>query len=361
MMNAPRPKPYLSAITPYKAGKTSKAVGVVPTKLSSNENPYGASPKAVEAYVKAAANLHRYPESSCYDVRHRLAELHGLDSDHIICGAGSDELIGLLIHAYAGAGDEVLFTEHAFLMYKIYTLSSGATPVEAGETNLRADVEKLLAAVTERTKIVFIANPNNPTGSYLTRTQLADLRCRLPAHVLLAVDGAYAECADAPDYDDGKTLATTTNNTVMLRTFSKIYGLPFLRLGWMVGDGAIIDAVSRMKSPFNVNGAAQAAGLAALEDADWLAEQQRLNIVGKHYLIDAFRSLGLHAHDSQGNFTLVDFESREKAQHVVTALEAQNIFIRDVSAYKLPTCLRVSIGTEAHNAQLMEAVRAILA
>ena len=204
------------------------------------------------------------------------------------------------------------YSPNAFLMYKIYTLAAGATPVEARETNLRADTAALLAAVTERTKIVFIANPNNPTGSYLTATELTEFRRMLPAHIMMAVDGAYAECADAVDYDDGQILASTTNNTVMLRTFSKLYGLPFLRLGWMLGDAEIIDAVSRIKSPFNVNGAAQAAGVAALEDTEWLTQQYQLNLAGRDWLIGAFRALRLNAHDSQGNFTLVDFGSTER-------------------------------------------------
>ncbi len=360
-MNAsPQPKPHLAAISPYKAGKTSRIPGVTPVKLSSNENPYGCSPKAQAAYLDAASTLHRYPESSCLGLREKLADMNGVTSAHILCGAGSDELIGLLIHAYAGAGDEVLFTEHAFLMYKVYTLSAGATPVEAMETNLKADIPALLAAVTERTKIVFIANPNNPTGSYVTQAELQGLRDRLPPHILLAVDGAYAECAEAGDYDSGLTLAGTTDNTVMLRTFSKLYGLPLLRLGWMLADPAIINAVSRIKSPFNVNGAAQAAGLAALNDKEWLAGQYQLNLQGKHSLVASFRSLSLKVYDSEGNFVLVDFGSPEKAKQVVAALEAQHIFIRDVTSYKLPNCLRVTVGTPEQITLLVTAVESLL-
>jgi histidinol-phosphate aminotransferase len=360
MTTLPQPKPHLAHISPYKAGKTSRTAGVIPIKLSSNENPYGCSPKAREAYITASTSLHRYPEGSCAALREMLAAMNGVTPENILCGAGSDELIGLLIHAYAGAGDEVLFTEHAFLMYKIYTLAAGATPVEAKEVGLRADVEALLTAVTDRTKIVFIANPNNPTGSYLTTAELKDLRTRLPSHILLVIDGAYAECAEAADCDNGHALASTTQNTVMLRTFSKLYGLPLLRLGWMLADAGIIDAVSRIKSPFNVNGAAQAAGLAALQDTEWLQEQHQLNIQGKHWIIAAFRALGLHAHDSEGNFTLVDFASRERAVHVAAGLEAQHIFIRDVLSYKLPHHLRVSVGSSEQNAALLRAVEGLI-
>ena len=360
MNPAPQPKVHLAAISPYKAGKTSRVPGVTPIKLSSNENPYGCSPKAREAYIEAAANLHRYPEGSCAALREKLADMHGVTPAHILCGAGSDELIGLLIHAYAGAGDEVLFTEHAFLMYKVYTLSAGATPVEVKETDLKADIPALLAGVTERTKIVFIANPNNPTGSYLTRDELKNLRDRLPSHILLAVDGAYAECAEAEDYECGLALASSTNNTVMLRTFSKLYGLPLLRLGWMLADIAIIESVSRIKSPFNVNGAAQAAGLAALNDTQWLAEQYQLNLTGKHRLTESLRAFGLKVHASEGNFVLVDFGSPPKAKEVVSALEAQNIFIRDVSSYKLPSCLRITVGTPEQNDALLNAIQALL-
>ncbi len=359
MANYPTPKPYLSEIRPYVAGKSSLDPGVTPIKLSSNENPYGPSPKALEVYAKAAGALHRYPDGGCHALREAIAACHGLNPERIICGAGSDELIGLLVHAYASIGDEVIFTEHGFLMYKIYTLMAGATPVEVPETNLKADVDALLAAVTPNTKLVFIANPNNPTGSYLTREELGDLRRRLPAHILLAVDGAYAECANAEDYDSGLELAKTTENTVMLRTFSKLYGLPNLRLGWMLGADAIIDALHRVRSPFNVNGTAQAAGVAAIEDTDYTQEQFTSNLEQKHWLTAAIRELGYHAHDSQGNFTLVDLGSPEQATHIVRSLEQQHIYIRDVSGYKLPHCARITIGTPEENQRLMQALEAL--
>ncbi len=355
----PTPKPHLQAIAPYKAGKTSYAAGVVPIKLSSNENPYGASPKAIEAYQKAASTLHRYPDGSCHDVRHALAARHAIPAKQIVCGAGSDELISLLIHAYAGVGDEVLFTEHAFLMYKLYTLAAGATPVEAPEHELRTDVDALIRAVTERTKLVFVANPNNPTGSYIPASDMQRLRDGLPSHILLVIDGAYAECVQADDYDDGAQLAVSTHNTVMLRTFSKIYGLPALRLGWMLAPPAIVGAVLRIKSPFNVTSAAQAAGVAAIEDTAFMAEQHAMNIAQRDVLGEALTAMGYGIHPTQANFVLLDMGSREQAQYMIHALEEKHIYVRDVSSYKLKQHIRISVGTVQENQTLLDAMAQI--
>ncbi len=360
-MTTPQPKPYLAHIKPYQQGKTSDAANITPIKLSSNENPYGASPKAIQAYNDTAISLHRYPEGSCAELRQALASKHGLQATNILCGAGSDELINLLIGVYAGSGDEVLFTEHAFLMYRVYTLANGATPVEAPETKLKADSAALLNAVTERTKILFLANPNNPTGSYLNKDELYALREKLPAHIILAIDGAYAECVDSNDYDNGLSLTRSTENTVCLRTFSKLYGLPSLRLGWMTACTDIINAVGRLKSPFNVSSAAQAAGLAALED-DTFFEQQRTHMLTyRKWLRIAFTSLGYHVYPSQGNFILVDFGSTQEQQRIIAGLEAQHIYIRDVTSYKLPTCGRITVGTVEENETLIAAMKELSA
>ena len=358
-MNKPQTKPYIYQIAPYKQGKSASNPDVRPIKLSSNESPYGASPKAISAYKNASAILHRYPEGSCKLLRQKLAELHAINADNIICGAGSDELIALLINAYCGVGDEVLFTEHAFLMYRVYSLSAGATPVEVSETNLKADISNLIAGITPRTKIIFIANPNNPTGSYLTAQELAELHAKIPPNVILTVDSAYAECATAEDYSCGLEL-TEYDNVIMLRTFSKIYGLPLLRLGWAYGAPAIIDAMSRIKSPFNVNGAAQVAGLAALEDDEWNIAQQQHNAQARAHLTNELQSLGLHVYPSQGNFILVDFGDAQRAKMVATALEAKHIYVREVAAYKLPKCLRISMGTVEENEILLAALRDII-
>lgn len=356
MSSLPEPNACLYQITPYSQGKTARDPSAVPIKLSANENPYGPSPKAIEACAKAAQHMHRYPDGACYELREALGDKHRLPMERLVCGAGSDELIGLLVNAYAGPGDEVMFTEHAFLMYKIYTMAAGATPVAVAETNLKANIDALIEAVTERTKILFIANPNNPTGSYLTQRELASLRRRLPDRVLLVVDGAYAECASAGDYDSGRELALNTNNTVMLRTFSKIYGLPAMRLGWMLASDTIIDAINRIRSPFNVSQPAQAAGMAALRDVSWFNEQYRRNLEQRAWVIHRLRTSGLYAHDSQGNFTLVDCGTADNASALIRSLETQHIYVRQMDAYGLPHCMRVSIGMESENRQFVEAV-----
>jgi histidinol-phosphate aminotransferase len=358
--NTPTPKPHLFGISAYKQGKTSADDTIIPVKLSSNENPYGCSPKAYQAYVKAGETLHRYPEGSCRALREVLARTHTLNAEQIICGAGSDELINLIIMAYAGEGDEVLMTQHAFLMYKIYSIANNATPVQVKETDLHADIELLLAAVTERTKIVFLANPNNPTGTYLAAPIISEFRRRLPPHILFVLDGAYAECATATDYDDGLELSRSTNNTIMLRTFSKLYGLPALRIGWMHADAAIIDAVSRIKSPFNVTAPAQAAAIAATEDTEYLHEQIRINAKQRAILHHGLTALGLAPVPSQGNFILVKCADADHAQHLIAGLEAQHIYVRDVTSYSLPEYMRISIGTIEENQILLGALRVLL-
>ncbi len=360
-MTLPTPKPGILKIEPYKQGKYATAAGARCIKLSSNENPYGPSPKALEAYRQASAELHRYPDGSCAALREAIAEVHGLYPDKIVCGAGSDELLGLLIHAYAGPGDEVLFPEHAFLMYKIYTLSSGATPIEAPEKNLRADVDSLLAKVTDKTKLVLLANPNNPTGSYLTDTELQRLRDGLPPHVILAIDAAYAECVIAEDCPDGSRLAGSAENTVMMRTFSKVYGLPALRLGWMYGPAAIIDVMNRARSPFNVSSVAQITGIAAVRDTAYTAEQRRLNGTQRDSLTDEVSALGWHVYPSEGNFILVDFQTADTAAAMNAHLLARGIYVRDVKAYKLPQCLRITVGTPEENAAVLEAMAEFMA
>lgn len=360
-MTLPTPKPGILRIEPYKQGKYAASSSARCIKLSSNENPYGPSPKALEAYRLASADLHRYPDGNCMALREAIAEVHRLYADKIVCGAGSDELLGLLIHAYAGPGDEVLFPAHAFLMYKIYTLSAGATPVEAPEKELRADVDSLLACVTEKTRLVLLANPNNPTGSYLTTSELQRLRAGLPEHIILAIDAAYAECVTADDCPDGSQLAGIGENTVMMRTFSKVYGLPALRLGWMYGPAAIVDVMNRARSPFNVSAVAQATGIVAVRDVAYMEAQRQVNAEGREVLTDSISALGWHVYPSQGNFVLVDFGNPDTASAVNAHLLAQGIYVRDVKSYKLPQCLRITVGTNEENTVLLEAMSDFLA
>lgn len=359
-MSLPQPKSGVMLIKPYVAGK-SKASGSAQKiiKLSSNENNLGPSPHAIKAIIEHAPKANRYPDGSAAELRQAIGEVHGIDPDRIVCGAGSDELIGLLIHAYAGAGDEVLYSQYGFLMYNIYSQAAGATPVTAPEKNLTADVDALLAKVAPQTRIVFLANPNNPTGSYLPASEIKRLREKLPSHVILAIDGAYTEYVDRPDYTDGQELVDSTSNTVMLRTFSKIYGLSSLRLGWGYFPPAIADALNRIRSPFNVSAVAQAAGIAALKDTKYTQHSKEHNAKWLKIVSDEVKALGLTVHPSVANFILVEFakSGAKTAEAANNFLMSRGIIPRDTVGYGLPDCLRVTIGTEEENAALLKALK----
>jgi histidinol-phosphate aminotransferase len=354
-MTGPRPRPGILEIQVYQGGKAETADARPAIKLSANESAIGPSPRAVAAYRAVAEKLHRYPDGGSDRLRGAIARRHNLDPARIVCGAGSDELIGLLTKAYAGPGEEVLFTEHGFLMYRLSALGCGATPVAAPEQNLRTDVDALLARVTSRTRLVFIANPNNPTGSYITRGELARLHAGLPADVLLVIDAAYAEFVDADDYDSGMELATTATNVVMTRTFSKLYGLAALRLGWLTGPAAVVDVINRLRGPFNVSLPAQEAGIAALDDVEHEGKARRHNAVWLPWLAAELGRLGLEVHPSVGNFVLVAFpaEPGRDAAAANAHLEADGLIPRQMGAYGLPHCLRISVGLEPENRALV--------
>lgn len=353
MSTLPKPKPGILEIKPYAPGK-SKAEGAARViKLSSNENPWGPSPRATEAFAKEAANLHRYPDGAHHALREAIAEVHGLPAEQIICGAGSDELLGLLTHAYAGAGDEVLYSAHGFLMYKIYTLANGATPVTAPERDLHTDVDALLAAVTPRSKIVFVANPNNPTGTVVPFAEIRRLRAALPAQVILGLDAAYAEYVDA-EYEAGESLVREGTNTIMFRTFSKIYGLPALRLGWAFAPTHMIDVMNRIRSPFNVNSAALAAGIAAVRDQKYIAEMRKKNAEERQRLADSLRQKGWDVVPSAANFLLVKFGAQVAAMNQF--LTEHGLIVRDVSSYGLADYLRITVGTTEENSLLIDAI-----
>ncbi len=359
----PKPKPGILDISPYVAGKSkTKDAAAKILKLSSNESSLGPSPKALKAYSEHAAKLHRYPDSSVLELRKAIAAVHGLDAERIVCGAGSDELIGLLTHAYAGEGDEVLYSEHGFLMYKIYAQGSGATPVTAAEKNLTADVNAILAKVTPKTRIVYLANPNNPTGSYLAASELKRLHDGLPGDVILAIDSAYAEFADKADYSCGKELVDMTQNTVMLRTFSKIYGLSSLRIGWGYFPAAIADVLNRVRGPFNVSGVSIAVGIAAVEDVAYTEQVKKHNNIWLAWMSEELTKLGLLVHPSIANFLLVEFTSPGKTSAAANVfLMDRGIIAREVVNYGLPKCLRITIGTEEENRAVVDALRAFLA
>jgi histidinol-phosphate aminotransferase len=266
-MSRPVPKPGILDIAPYTPGKSGAGLTGRVFKLSANETPLGPSPKAIEAYKSAADHLEDYPEGTSRALRQAIGRTYGLDPDHIICGAGSDEILNLLAHAYLGPGDEAIHTTHGFLVYPIATMANGAINVIAPEKNFTADVDAILNAVTPRTKMVWLANPNNPTGTYVPFDEVKRLRAGLPPHVLLVIDAAYSEYVLRNDYEAGIEMVSTTDNTVMTRTFSKIHGLAALRVGWMYGPANIVDAVNRIRGPFNVSTPAMLAAIASLEDA----------------------------------------------------------------------------------------------
>lgn len=350
----PTPKAGIMDISPYVGGK-SKAEGAARViKLSSNENPWGPSPKAIVAFQSLSGELHRYPDGGHAALREAIATAQNLPAAQIICGAGSDELIGLLVHAYAGAGDEVLYTQHGFLMYKIYTLANGATPVTAPEKKLHTDVDALLAAVTPRTKIVFVANPNNPTGTVIPFSEIRRLRAGLRADIILGLDAAYAEYLDTAEYEDGVSLVNENTNTVVLHTFSKIHGLPALRLGWAFAPAHIIDVINRVRSPFNVNAPALAAGIAAIGDKAYLDDMRHKNAAELSRVVQSIAQKGYEVVPSVTNFVLVKFGA--DAAKVNAHLTARGLIVRDVTSYGLGDYLRISIGTTEENTLLLEAL-----
>ncbi len=355
----PTPKAGIMNIAPYVGGKSKAADGVRVVKLSSNETPLGCSPKAKAAYLKAAETLHRYPDGSAAGLREAIAETYQLPAEQIVCGAGSDELIGLLVHGYVAAGDEIVISEHGFLMYEIYAQAVGATVVKAKEKDLRTDVDAMLAAVTDKTKIMFIANPNNPTGSYINSTEMAKLVEGLPKHVILAIDGAYAEYPDVPDYTDGSEFVAKHDNVVCLRTFSKIYGLSSLRLGWAYAPAAIIDVLNRIRGPFNVSTPAIEAGIAAMEDIAYTAATRAFNKRELAKLESGLRALGLIMHPSIANFVLVEF-AEGKAKAAAAFLMERGLIVREVVNYGLPNCLRITVGMEEDNQAVITALTEFL-
>jgi histidinol-phosphate aminotransferase len=354
----PVPRPGILDIVPYVGGEARIAGVERPIRLASNESALGPSPKAMAAFRALAGEIHRYPEGSGEILREAIGRAHGLDPARIVCGAGSDELIALLLRCYAGPGDEVLYSRHGFLMYPIGALSVGATPVAAPERSLTADVDALLERVTPHTRLVFIANPNNPTGTYLGAGDLARLHAGLPPSVVLAIDAAYAEFANRNDYEPGAGLVDRADNVVMLRTFSKIYALAGLRLGWAYCPPAIADVLNRVRGPFNVSTPALAAGVAAVEDTASLARARAHNDRWQPWFSERLAALGLPLTPSVGNFVLARFpdEPGHNAEAAFAFLQSNGILTRKVAGYGLLQSLRITIGT----GEEMEKVVAVL-
>jgi histidinol-phosphate aminotransferase len=339
------------AIDPYVPGK-SKAAGVAKVyKLSSNETPLGPSANAIAAYRSVAEHLQDYPDGPATDLREAIGHAFGLDPARIVCGAGSDDLLNLLARAYLRDGDEAVHTTHGFLVYPIATLGCGAKPVVAAEKNYTADIDAIISALTPRTKIVFLANPNNPTGTYVPFDEIKRLHRALPSNVLLVLDAAYAEYVRRNDYEAGIELVATNDNVVMCRTFSKIFGLAALRLGWMYGPAAVVDAVNRIRGPFNVSAAAIAAGVAAIGDTAHVERARAHNEHWLAWLTAEIEKLGLAVTPSVANFVLIHFptSNRRTAEDADAFLTARGLILRRVSAYKLPNALRMTVGSEEAN------------
>jgi histidinol-phosphate aminotransferase len=328
--------PDILKIEPYKPGISKVAGKKDIIKLSSNENALGASPKALAALKSAEKRISRYPDGGCVALRNKIGEIYGLNPEQIVCGAGSDEILAFLCHAYAGDGDEVLYSQHGFLMYPISALRVGATPVKAPEKNLCADVDALLASVTLKTRILFLANPNNPTGSYLSKDKIEYLRKKLPQDILLVLDAAYCELVDADDFSEGNELVKKYPNVVVTRTFSKVYGLASLRLGWSYSSPEIADVLNRVRGPFNVSLQAQEAGVAALDDQEFIAKSKAHNTKWRAWMTAELTQLGLKVYPSQGNFVLVEFPD---ASATDTKLKENGIIIRRMFDSQKAFCL----------------------
>ncbi|TCK23712.1 histidinol-phosphate aminotransferase [Ancylobacter aquaticus] len=358
----PVPRASVLEIEAYVPGKSHAGPGVKVHKLSANENPLGPSPKAIAAFQSATA-LELYPDGSSTKLREAIAATYGLDPARIVCGTGSDELLMLTAAAFAGPGDEVLYSQHGFLVYRIAALAAGAAPVVAPEKDYRSDVDALLAAVTEKTRVVFLANPNNPTGTYIPFDEVKRLQRGLPPHVLLALDAAYAEYVRRNDYEAGIELVATCPNVVMLRTFSKIHGLAALRVGWLYGPAEVVDAVNRIRGAFNVSAPGLAAAVAAIEDTGHVDAAIAHNETWLPWLSQELTALGLTVTPSVTNFLLVHFPDvpGRTAKEADAYLSQRGLILRRVDSYGLPGALRVTIGTQEANRLLVEVLKAFMA
>jgi len=359
-MPRPMPNPGILDIAPYTPGKSPvQEPGRKVFKLSANETPFGPSPKAIDAYKKAAAHLEDYPEGTARVLREAIGRAFGLDPDRIICGAGSDELLNLLAHAFLSDGDEAISTTHAFLVYPIATRANGAVNVVAPETDFTADVDAILQSVTPRTRMVWLANPNNPTGTYLPFDEVKRLRAGLPPHVLLVIDAAYSDYVSRNDYEIGIELVATTENTVMTHTFSKIHGLAALRVGWMFAPAHIVDALNRIRGPFNVSTPAMLAAVAAIEDTAHLQMSETHTETWRNWLTEELTKLGLKVTPSVANFVLIHFplDGGKTAADADAFLTKRGLVLRALNNYRLPHALRMTIGTEEANRLVVEGLR----
>lgn len=363
-MPGPVPKPWIDAITPYSPGRSKGGGLASPVKLSSNENPLGTSEAAQEALAGARGRLSRYPDPASTELREAIGGMHGLDPTRLICGTGSDEILHLAAGAYAGVGDEILYVRYGFTVYPLAARRVGATPVEAADADYATDIDALVEAITPKTRVIFIANPNNPTGTYASRDEIARLHAAVPADCLLVIDQAYAEYLDAEDDDGAMALAADADNILVTRTFSKIYGLAAERIGWAYGPPPVIEALNRIRAPFNVTTAGQAAALAALKDTDFVEKSREHNVEWRGWLanhIAALGNAGLRAIPSKANFLLVLFEGSLSAEAAFEGLLERGYITRWLPGQGLAHGLRITIGTEEETRGLAAALEELLA
>ncbi|EAQ28924.1 histidinol-phosphate aminotransferase [Erythrobacter sp. NAP1] len=347
MTTRPEPKPYILGIHAYVPGKATASDGRKLVKLSANENPLGTSPAALEALEQARGEAASYPDPDAKALRAAIADLHSLDAERIVCGTGSDELLNLAAQGFAGVGDEVLFSRHSFAVYDIAARRCGAEPVEVDDRDYTADVDAILAAVTPKTRVVFLANPNNPTGTWIAPAEVERLHAGLPADVLLVVDEAYAEYLDPAHQRIGFELAAKRDNVLVTRTFSKIHGLAAERIGWATGAPGLIDVLNRIRGPFNVTVSGQKAALAALGDTGFVEASRDHNSAERARFVEAISALGNHglsAVPSEANFVLVRFDGDVKAETALTAIAEAGYAVRHLPSQGLPDALRITIG-----------------
>lgn len=358
-MKTPQPRTGILDIQPYVPGK-AKSGGREVYKLSSNESALGPAPSAIKALQTMAADAHLYPDGAAHGLREKLANFHDLPSEQLIVGNGSDEILTLSVRCFTEPGDHVLMTRHGFSYYPIVAKAEGCEPIMADEDNLTADVDALLTASTERTKLVFLANPNNPTGTLVRHAELVRLRQELPSHVMLVLDGAYAEYVEDSDYDPGlgfvrDATETGANNVIMTRTFSKIYGLGGLRVGWGYAPPAVIDVMNRVRGPFNVSASALSAAEAALDDQAFVTKNRTHNAEEMARLVQVMRGAGFNVRETRANFIVTEFSSEEEASTFLRACEEHGVLVRALSSSNLPNMVRVSVGRREANDALMAA------
>ena len=350
----PKANQFILDIKPYKGGKSTLNGQQEVIKLSSNENCFGCSENAKQLYKNASDSLHLYPDGSCSALADEIAKKYNIDANKIVFGAGSDEIITLLVGSFAQKDDEIIYSKHGFLMYRIAAQRIGARPIAANEINLKTNIDAILKKINNKTKIIFIANPNNPTGSYVSREEIVRLMDNCPKDILVVLDMAYAEYVEESDYSNGIELVEKYPNLVMMRTFSKIHGLAALRLGWSYQSDYISDILNRYRGPFNVSAPAQAAGIGAIGDDDFVAKSKNHNNKWLQIFYEELQEIGLNYYPSYGNFILIKFKDENQAVNANKFLEENGIIIRKTVAYHLPDCLRATVGTSEQNKLLIE-------